>query len=168
MRPKIVQNKSLSTSIKKRNPIKEAQSADHLKQQLILIEQEISEITSSLINAKAVSFRSSISRNNNWLANLQQNMVISAANKSAKWHEDRLISLHKEHKRLKILLEKVTGKFWSNEIRRWLALISITLIGLSIIGLMLMGLMTVLYLLPIWGSILIIFLLIKQKSPRTY
>ncbi len=140
------------------------EDTDSLKEQLISIDQKISNITKELFMAQAVKIKSALSQNNGWLQGIKQKWYQSATNESIIWHKDRLRILHKERREIQIKLEKKMGRFWLNQIRRWLALLALLISSLIVIWIIFMGLFTAIYLLPIWGSVLIAYWVIKKKG----
>ena len=133
-----------------------------LQDELNLIDEKIRECTKALLEAHSVQLKSLFSTNSGWLTDLRAKRYISSARESASWHSQHLIRLQKERRHITIQLEKATGKFWSNRIKRWLAYSALAAMVLIAFWVIFMGLITALYLLPIWGSILIVYLLASR------
>lgn len=146
------------SEIKQENEI-----AEQLQQELNALDQKISHITQELIQAQAIAFRTAFTKQSNWITNLQQKWYQSAASKSAVWHRDRLKILYNERREINIKLEKITGKFWINRIRRWLSIVAILIILGIVLWIMLMGIIAAIYLIPIWGSMVLIYIVIKNR-----
>ncbi len=142
--------------------------ADNLKAKLFAIDQEILELTQGLIRAQAVSIKSALSTQNSWLDNLRKKWYISAANESASWHREKLLMLQKKRRFIQVELDKFTGEFWPKRIRRWLVILSIFIFSLLALLIIIMGFITTLYLLPIWGCILIVYFLINRRSANNF
>ncbi len=142
--------------------------ANNLKAKLNSIDKKIAEVTQELLQAQAVAIKSSLSTQSGWLGSMQQKWYGSTAQESIKWHRDLLSRLYKQRRQLQIQFEIETGQFWKNQIRRFLLLIIFGMILLLGICIVVMGLMTALYLLPIWGSIVILYFVIKKRSIRNF
>ena len=135
-----------------------------LQQKLNIIDQKLSKVASELLEAQTVSLRSRFSSNVGLFNSLRKQWVTSAANESAQWHKDRLIALRKERKQIQTELDKVSGNFWTNRIKTW-AYIAITFcIICFFVWVLFLGLITAIYFLPIWGSILFIYLFLKKNK----
>ncbi len=137
-----------------------------LKDQIDSLDREIYEVTQALVQAQLVRLRTSFSQNTNWLGNLQQRWYQASSRESASWHKDRLLFLQQKRRKLKYQLEHLTGAYWPNQLRRLIAIAALVIILALGIWILFMGMITALYLLPIWGSILIIYLLLKQRITR--
>ena len=139
-------------------------SVKNLNAKIGQTDQEISQTLSSLIEAQRVSFASFFSSNQGLIPNLQRRFYQSAANNSFQWHKNRLIALYKDRRKLQILLEKATGKFWINRIKRWLFYFILLFISAILIWTIFMGVMAVFYILPFLIAIYILFYFIKRTK----
>ncbi len=132
------------------------------------IDNQIKSITQSLIDAQAVSIRSALSSNNNWYVNLQKKWFGGVIQHSLSWHRDELIFLYKERSKLQKELDKLNGKLWTKRITRWALILLLLIVSLFIFWIILMGFITAIYLLPIWGSILLAYILLKGRSIQRF
>ncbi len=142
------------------------EDVDSLTSQISIIDKTIEEHTSALFQAINISIRSSLSHKSSWLFNLQRKFYVSAANKSINWHKEQLIVLRRDKKLLKLKLEEANGTLWSSRIKRYLNYILMVFFLLVISGIILLGIMTTIYLLPLWISMIIIYILIHRRSYR--
>ena len=145
----------------KNNQVKE-DIANKLFCEIKNIDQRIAEVTKGLIDAQAVSIRSSLSSQNNLYVELQKKWFGSLIKKSVSWHSEELLFLYKERQKCQGKLDQIYGKVWTKRIRRWFILLLLVLFSLFIIWIILMGIITALYLLPIWGTIILAYFLIVK------
>ena len=162
---KIFQKRIISSAIIKNTYSQNnAEYQNQIRMQLNVIDNTIGEVTKALLEAHAVSLKSAFSFQNNWLSKLQRKIFLSAANESASWHRDRLFELHKKRKLLQDELDKINGVFWSKKIIYFSKLIILVSTIILILWIIFMGILTALYLLPIWGTILLAYIFTKRKS----
>jgi len=141
-------------------------SPESLRKQINSLDQKITDITKSLLEIQAVALKATMSPNNGWLDGLQKRWFRSAIHESSNWHKARLLILYKERRSLKHKLEIATGTVWRNRIRRWFGILFLMVFGIIVASIILMGLITAL--IPIWGLIILLYMLIKRKSVRPY
>lgn len=137
-----------------------------LEKQLKEIDLKINEMTREILRAYSVHISSALNQNKNFLVNFQKKWAISAAKKSAKWHQESLLNLYKQRQQIKIMIEKSNGTYWSNRIKR----ISITIISLIIflllIGFTYLSFLALLYLLPLCVIPITIYYFMKRSWRR--
>ena len=127
---------------------------DKLNKKLIEIDQEISETSKSLLEGQIVKLRSNLSKSNNFIDRLGQNIYKTKLDESIIWHQKKIKELYLTRKDLKINLEKIKGIYWINRIKRFLAIIFIGIVILLSLFLFISGFIIIIYLLPL---ILLIF-----------
>ena len=135
-----------------------------LRLQLETIDKQTNETIRNLIEAQTVNLRSYLNRENGFWANIQRQKHRSASMNSLKWHWHRLKELLIARTKLQWELNKITSDYWPNKVRLLLKLACLFLVLVACIGLIFMGVMTTLYFLPIWGAILLFFLLYKRTN----
>ena len=136
---------------------------DKIKNKLIEIDQEISETSKSLVEAKIVKLRSSFSKSNNFIEHIGKNLYTTKLEDSINWHQKQLKELYLKRRELEINIEKLKGVFWVNRIKRLLRLI---IIGFFIfVGLFffLSGFMIIIYLMPLIILILLGYFLSTKR-----
>ncbi len=134
---------------------------DSLSDQIKKLDQEILELNQIILEAQSVRFRSIFSTRKNFLDRFQNKILESSATNSVSWHQNRLREVYLERKKLQERLERLTGSYWPNKIKRlltWMALL-IVLIVFSVV--FLMGLFAAFYFLPIIIFLVIIFWIIS-------
>ncbi len=137
-----------------------------LTSELNNIEREINVVIKNLIEAQAIGIKSWMSNETSLMGSVKSKWYRSAARESANWHSKRLIELQKDKRRLQIELEIVTGRYWPNQIRRWIKMATLILLGIFLVWVFLMGLIAAIYLIPIWISIVIIYYFIRRNTKR--
>ena len=131
-----------------------------------LIEKQIAETNRAIFEAQSVKIRSFFTQEKNFLTGLQKKLVESNANKSIKWHLDKLLELRKQKRFLQERLDRLTGKFWSKKISSLFIAFSIVIIFLLSLITLIVGIFTAIYLLPIIGLIVIASVIFNQIKPR--
>ncbi len=160
----IPKQKSKSTAITK---VSFSNNDEGLSQQLQSrlndIDKKIKHIGNELIKAQAVALQTMFTTKKNWFANLQNEWYQAAAKKSADWHRGQLQVLYAERRQINIQLAKVNGTFWRMKIRQVLTIMGFIGMSLLIIWIMLMGFIAAIYLIPIWASMVLFYILIKNQ-----
>ena len=133
-----------------------------LMKELEIIEQKIQYLTQELLKAQAVGIKSALFPSNNWIDGLKRNIYGNAANESIKWHKERLETLYLDRKVTVRMLERKTGTFWKNRIGRWCKYVIIVAITIFVVWILFIGFMTALYLLPIWGTMVLLYFFLKK------
>jgi len=131
--------------------------AERLRSQLSSLDLQMQEIGRTLIEAQAVSFRSMLSGSPGLLGDLKRRVYGSAAQHSANWHRNRLLELSRQRREIQSQLDRLTGQYWPKRIRRWLAWLAIFAALSAALVVMVMGLAMALYLLPLWGMLLVAY-----------
>ena len=136
---------------------------DQINTNIVEIDKKISESGKALMEAQIVKLRSTFSRSNNFIEQIGKNVYKTKLEDSINWHQKELRELYLRRKELQINLEKTQGRFWLNQIQRFLRIILIGFfISLSLIVL-LSGFMIMIYLLPL---IILIFLVSLIANKR--
>jgi hypothetical protein len=128
------------------------------------IDQGIARATKELLQAQAVAVKATLSRNNSLLYKIQKKLYWSQVQDSASWHRTKIIQLHQERWQLQTKLDRLTGKFWRKRIQKSLLILLLGAITIFALWIIIMGFIATLYLLPIWGSILLVFIIFQRKS----
>ena len=131
--------------------------------QILEINQKISENSKALVEAQIVKFRSTLSKSNNFIDKLGQNIYKVKLDDSINWHQQKLKELYFTRKKLKIKLEKYKGIFWLNRIKRFLKIFCLAIFLSLILFIFLSGFMIIIYLLPIILLVFSGYLLSKKK-----
>ena len=137
-----------------------------ITQDILKIDQKISKEAKDLFQTEVAGIKAAFSSNNSWLDRLQKNIYRSKIQNSAKWQRDQIRQLYQEKQKLQLQLDRLTGKFWIKQLQKWLTLFIFTVLVIFAIWIIFMGLVTTLYLLPIWGTILITYLFFQRKSHK--
>ena len=156
-------NKVYSISKYKTNNTPKDILIQKITQEIFKLDQKISKEAKELFQTEITGIKTALSNNTNWLDRFQKNFYRSNILDSAKWQRSQIRQHYQEKRKLQLQLDKLTGKFWVKQIRKWLTIIIITIIFILAIWVIFMGIITTLYLLPIWGSILIVYLYLKKK-----
>ena len=158
--------KNNSSLIQKYVPIQSKQEKiKNLTIELFEIEQQISETTQELLEVQMVALRARWTKNNSLYNNLKEKFYSKAIKASSYAHRERLIFLHKRRTQLKDQLDKLNGQYWANKAKRWLKFILIAGIFLFAFWLIFISIIATLYLLPIWLTILFLYIYFQRKSP---
>ncbi len=139
-----------------------------ITQEISRLDQKISKEAKELFQTEVTGIKAALSSNTSWIDKLQAKFYRSKIQNSAKWQRDQVRRLYQEKQRLQSQLDRLTGKFWIKKIRKWLAIIMLLILFIFAIWIIFMGLITTLYLLPLWGSILIGYLFFKRNSHKYY
>ena len=126
-----------------------------MKTEIIEIDQKISENSNSLIQAQVVKFRSTFTKSNNFIEEIGKNVYKAKLEDSITWHQQQLKELYLRRRELEINLEKHTGIFWINRIKRLLKIILIGFFIFLSLFIFLSGFIIIIYLMPL---IILIFL----------
>ncbi len=134
-----------------------------LRQAIKLLDQQITEEVRELIKTQTVGVKASLSSHQNWFYRFQKKMYWPAIQEATSWHQNEILVLQRQRRKLEIELDLLTGQVWPKRIKR--SIIYTTAIISSIIALwiMLMGIVAALYLIPLWASILVLYLLLKNR-----
>tara|TARA_B100000029_G_scaffold40085_1_gene37403 strand:+ start:5768 stop:6292 length:525 start_codon:yes stop_codon:yes gene_type:complete len=150
-------------SIQKVSSLKHNILIESLRKKLAIVNHQITDTTKELLKVQAVGIRATFSRNNNWLDRLQKKFYWSQIQESSLFYREKLIILHKERKYVQSELDRLTGRYWIKRILRWIILLTIFIISLSIAWILFLSLLASLYLLPIWGAIIIIYIFFQKR-----
>ena len=152
-----------SNKIIKYNSNQKSNIEDQINNNIIKIDQKISENSKALIEAQIIKFRSTFSRSNNFIEKMGRNIYKKQLDESINWHQKAIKDLYFERRRLQVNLEKIQGTYWQNQIKRLLKVICIVLFTLLSIFIFLSGFMIVIYLLPLVILILLGYSLSTKK-----
>jgi len=139
-------------------------SPEKLREHLQAINDEIMQMTKGLLNAHSVSFKSNFANNSNWLSEIRNKWYVSAANASAKWHQEKLLMLYKNRKIVQTKLEKATGTYWKNTIKRWVKYFSVGIFLITALATISIGFLAAIYLIPTILIIIFIYILFKKYA----
>ena len=140
-----------------------ADPVQSLQARLERLERQIGETSRALIQAQAVSVRSMLSGSSDFLGGVQKKIVESSARNSVSWHQSRLQEMAQERKELQDQLDRLTGQVWPKRLRRWLLWAGIGAAIIVACTVFVMGVFTAIYLLPIWGTLLLALFLFQRK-----
>ena len=136
---------------------------DQIKTNIIEIDQKILEISKSLVEAQIVKLRSTFSKSNNFLEQIGKNVYKTKVEDSINWHKKELKELYFKRKELQINLERIKGIHWLNRIKRFFNIILIGFLILISLFIFVSGFMMIIYLLPLFILISIVYLLLTKK-----
>ena len=142
----------------------ELESKDQLTKKLIEIDQEISQTSKSLFEGQLVKLRSKLSKSNNFIDRIGENIYKTKLDESIIWHQKKLKELYITRKDLQISLEKIKGIYWINRIKRLIAIIFIVILVLLSLFIFLSGFMIIIYLMPLIILISLGYLLTSKKN----
>ena len=152
-----------SNKIVKYNSNKKSDKEDQINNNIIKIDQKISENSKALIEAQIIKFRFIFSRSNNFIEKIGRNVYNKKLEDSINWHQSELKDLYFKRKNLQVHLEKIKGIFWVNRIKRFLTIIFIGLLILLSLLIFLSGFMIIIYLLPLIIFIFLGYSLLTRK-----
>lgn len=133
-----------------------------LKKQLRQVDQQINEVSQSLLDAQVVSFRANLSMDSGFLGDFKRKIYGKSAQNSAIWHRHRLLELIRERNSIQVRLDRKTGQYWPKQIQRSIALMVIIMILIVAILVLAMGLAMGLSLLPIFSLAVLIYWFIQK------
>ena len=93
-----------------------------LRNKINNLKLDIQETSKWLIQAQTIVIKTALSRKSNWLYRIQNKFYGSTVNKSAQMHRERLVLLHKDHRKLQDKLDQLTGSYWRKKILTFLSL----------------------------------------------
>ncbi len=137
-----------------------------LKIEIEKVDASLSNATSELIRAQTIGIKIALSRNNNWIDQLQKKAYWSNIQNSASWHREKILHLYQERRTLQIKLDKLTGKYWSKQILNLLKLIGLGVTIIFALWLTMMGIMATIFLLPLFALILLGYFIVLNKNKR--
>ena len=140
-----------------------ADPVQSLQARLERLERQIGETSRALIQAQAVGVRSMLSGSSDFLGGVQKKIVESSARNSVSWHQSRLLEMTQERRELQDQLDRLTGQVWPKRLRRWLLWAGIGAAIIVASTVFVMGVFTAIYLLPIWGTLLLVLFLLQRK-----
>ena len=134
-----------------------------INNKLLEVDEEITKNSKALFQAQIVKLRSTFSKSNNFIEKIGQNIYTQKVEESIDWHQKQLKELYLKRKKLQMSLEKITGIFWLNQIKRFLTIIFMGFFILLSLFIFFSGFMIIIYLLPL---IILIFIgyLITNKN----
>ena len=162
---KRIKNKNVSIQVYKKQ-MEVCDESHQLTIELDRINSEIIDITKGLLNAHSVGFKSKFSKPHNWINEMKNKWYNSAANASAKWHQEKLIILYKQKKEITIKLEKSTGVYWKNKIKRWIQYLILSVVAVIFLITIGIGLLAALYLIPSLILLIVVYMAYKKFWER--
>ena len=136
---------------------------DHINNQIIEIDQEISENSTALIEAQIVNLRSNFGKSNNIIDKIGRNVYKTKIEDSINWHQKQLKELYLRRRELEINLEKLKGIFWLNRIKSLLRIILIGFFIFLTLFIFLSGFMIIIYLMPLIILIFLVYWIANSK-----
>ena len=161
---KIFKYKKIRTNeIVKYSSNRKADIKGQIRNEIIAIDEQISENIKALFEAQIVKLRSTFSQSNNFIEKIGENVYKKKLEDSINWHQKQLKDLYIRRRESEIYLEKIQGTFWLNRIKRFLTIFFIGLLFLFCLFIFLSGFMIIIYLLPLIILISIGYLLATKK-----
>ena len=136
---------------------------DQINNEIIDINQKISENSKALVDAQIVKLRSTFSRSNNFIDQIGKNVYKTKIEESITWHQKQLQQLYFRRRELGISLEKLKGVFWLNQIKRCLKIILIGFFIFLALLIFLSGFMILIYLMPFIILIVLVYLISTKR-----
>ena len=168
LRPNFFENffkykRNKSSTIVKFNSNKKYDFQKQINIEILEIDEEITKNSQALLQAQIVKLRSTFSKSNNVIEKIGKNIYKQKVEDSIDWHQKKVKELYLKRKTLQINLEKVSGIYWLNQIKRFLIIILIGFLTLLCLFIFFSGFMIIIYLLPL---IILIFIgyLIANKN----
>ena len=155
--------KNTSTKITTYNPSNNFEIQNNIQTKLIEIDREIAENSKALLETQIVKFRTIFSKPNNLIEKMGRNIYKNQIEDSINWHQKKLKDLYFQRRRMQIQLEKITGIFWMNRIKRILTLILLGFLLLVSIVLFITGLLAMIYSLPFLILIFIGYIFLRKN-----
>tara|TARA_Y100001968_G_scaffold4582_1_gene4077 strand:- start:200 stop:712 length:513 start_codon:yes stop_codon:yes gene_type:complete len=156
-------NQNNSNEIVKYNGKNKFDLLNQINNNIIEIDQKISENTKALIEAQIVKLRSTFTKSTNFLENIGKNLYKTKLDDSINWHQQQIKELYFRRKELQIKLEKIKGIYWLSRIKRFLTIILIIFFIILSLFIFLSGFMIIIYLMPLIIFIFLGYLLTKKK-----
>ncbi len=121
---------------------------NQLTNNLLKIDREIAQNSKALFEAQIVKFRYTFSKSNNFIERIGENLYKNQIEESINWHQRKLKDLYFERSRVQIQIERITGSFWINRIKRILTLVFLLFLLLLSIFIFISGFLAMIYTLP--------------------
>ena len=151
-----------SSSLSRINYSNNNYSIEFLQNRIHELDIQIAEVTREIFNTQLVRARSMFSGNTNFIQGFQKRIVESSAINSLQWHKRRLNEINFERNTLQDQLDRHTGKYWSKRIKKLFVFISLWIFIALMCGVVFLGFVAALYLLPVFGFIVLSYLIIKK------
>ena len=136
---------------------------DQINNEILDINQKISENSKALVDAQIVKLRSTFSRSNNLIERIRKNVYKTKIEESITWHQKQLKELYVRRRELEINLEKLKGVFWLNQIKRCLKILLIGFFIFLALLIFLSGFMILIYLMPFIILIVLVYLISTKR-----
>ena len=136
---------------------------DQINNEIMDINQKISENGKALVDAQIVKLRSTFSRSNNFIERIRKNVYKTKIEESITWHQKQLKELYVRRRELEINLEKLKGVFWLNQIKRCLKILLIGFFIFLALLIFLSGFMILIYLMPFIILITLAYLISTKR-----
>ena len=136
---------------------------DQINNEIIDINQKISENSKAFVDVQIVKLRSTFSRSNNFIDQIGKNVYKTKIEESITWHQKQLQELYVRRRELEINLEKLEGVFWLNRIKRCLKIILIGFFIFLALLIFLSGFMILIYLMPFIILIVLLYLISTKR-----
>ena len=134
-----------------------------INNKIIEIDQKISENSQALLQAQIIRLRSNFSKSNNFIEKIGTNVYKKKLEESINWHQKTLQELYFIRRELQMNLEKIQGTFWLNRFKSFLTIICLVFFIFLFIFIFLSGFMIIIYLLPLFLLIFIVYLITDKK-----
>ena len=142
-------------------------TVDSLTSRIRSLDNQIAELNRTIFEAQSVRFRSLLSLKKNIFEGFKQKMLESSLRNSVSWHQNRLLEISAERKKLQEYLERLTGQYWPNQFKRFLRWLLLWIAFIAMCTVLVMGLFAALYALPIFIILgLVIFSISNFKKIR--
>ena len=136
---------------------------DQINNEIMDINQKISENSKAIVDAQIVKLRSTFSRSNNLIERIRKNVYKTKIEESITWHQKQLKELYVRRRELEINLEKLKGVFWLNQIKRCLKILLIGFFIFLALLIFLSGFMILIYLMPFIILIVLVYLISTKR-----
>ena len=136
---------------------------DQINHKIKELDEIIAENSKALFEAQIVKLRSNLSKSNNFIEKIGENVYKLKLEESINWHQRELKELYCKRKESQNNLEKIQGVFWLNRIKRLIAIIFIGVLVLIGLFIFLSGFMISIYLMPLIILIILGYLIANKK-----
>jgi len=155
--------KNNSNKIIQYNSNKNFALQDQINNEIIDINEKISENSKALVDTQIVKLKSTFYRSNNFIERMGKNLYKTKIEESITWHQKQLQELYLRRRELETNLEKLKGVFWLNQIKRCLKIILIGFFIFLALLIFLSGFMILIYLMPFIILIVLVYLISTKR-----
>ena len=155
-------NKNNKHSIQIYDSSNNSNSIKALRIRIKKLDEQIIEINKTILEAQMVRVRSIFSAKTNFIKDFQKRFVETSVSNSISWHQRQLILIREERNKLQIHLERITGQFWPNRLKRLFLFLGLIIFLFSLSLILLLGIIAAFYFLPIILLLSLLFWIIKS------